>query len=136
MSFISVDIQRSRLRKALDRFGPGRVLKARRAISNANVQGAIMLLSEIQVNIQREGLVDTGAYLSSWTLQMTDPVGDTVTVGTTHPAARRHEYGFSGRDSLGRVYHTAPRPHVRPAMAVVKGKAFKGMQAAIRRELS
>jgi hypothetical protein len=136
MSFISVDIQRSRLRKAMDKFSPRRVLLARRAIGHANVQGAIMLLNQIQAEIQREGLVDTGAYLNSWSLVLTDPVGETVTVGTNHPAARRHEYGFSGRDSLGRVYHTPPRPHVRPAMAVVRGKAFKGMQAAIRRELS
>jgi hypothetical protein len=36
-------------------------------------------------------------------------------VGPTMIYARRIELGFSGPDSLGRVYHQPPRPYVRPA---------------------
>lgn len=39
---------------------------------------------------------------------------------TKHPAARRLEKGFVGRDSMGRIYHQAPRPHWRPAIEKIK----------------
>lgn len=35
------------------------------------------------------------------------------------PQTRRLEYGFSGTDSEGRVFHQPPFPHIRPAMTVV-----------------
>lgn len=39
----------------------------------------------------------------------------TAMVGTDVVYARRIEYGFSGPDSLGRVYHQPPQPYMRPA---------------------
>lgn len=39
-----------------------------------------------------------------------------VDVGTDVPYARRIEYGFSGADKLGRVFHQAPQPYLRPAV--------------------
>lgn len=41
-----------------------------------------------------------------------------VEVGTDVPYARRIEYGFSGADKLGRVYHQEPQPFLRPAVDV------------------
>ena len=38
-----------------------------------------------------------------------------VAVGTDVPYARRLEYGFSGADSLGRVFNQPARPYLRPA---------------------
>lgn len=38
-----------------------------------------------------------------------------VWVTNGSPQARRLEYGFYGVDSLGRVYHQGPFPHMRPA---------------------
>jgi hypothetical protein len=43
-------------------------------------------------------------------------------VGPTMIYARRIELGFSGPDSLGRVYHQAPRPYVRPVFEAVLPK--------------
>lgn len=37
-------------------------------------------------------------------------------VGTDSPYGRRLEFGFVGRDKLGRNYNQAPRPHFRPAV--------------------
>lgn len=37
-------------------------------------------------------------------------------VYTDDPKARRLELGFSGADSRGRVYRTAPRPFMRPGL--------------------
>lgn len=38
-----------------------------------------------------------------------------VFVGTNLVYARREEYGFVGRDSLGRLYNQPPHPYLRPA---------------------
>lgn len=37
-------------------------------------------------------------------------------VGSDSPYARRLEFGFVGRDSLGRFYNQKPRPHMRSTM--------------------
>lgn len=39
-----------------------------------------------------------------------------VTVGTDLPYAARMEYGFVGRDSLGRRYNQPAQPYLRPAL--------------------
>lgn len=38
-------------------------------------------------------------------------------IGTNIPYGRRLEYGFTGRDRLGRVFDMKPRPFLRPAVA-------------------
>jgi hypothetical protein len=45
--------------------------------------------------------------------------GGTVTghVGSNMAYARRLELGFTGRDSLGRIYDQKPRPYMRPGLA-------------------
>lgn len=55
-----------------------------------------------------------------------------ATVGTDLPYARRIEYGFSGADRLGRVYHQAPRPYLRPALAERRDEAVREMRAVFR----
>ncbi|MHB8483864.1 MAG: HK97-gp10 family putative phage morphogenesis protein [Nitrospiria bacterium] len=45
------------------------------------------------------------------------------------PYAKRIEFGFIGKDSLGRMYHQAPRPFIRPAWDLNKvavDKILKG----------
>lgn len=48
-----------------------------------------------------------------------------VAVGTDVEYARRIEYGFSGKDSLGRNYNQSPRPYLRPALDEQKDEAAK-----------
>lgn len=43
-------------------------------------------------------------------------------VGTNVVYARRLEYGFMKKDKLGRSYHQAPRPYLRPALEKNKAK--------------
>lgn len=40
----------------------------------------------------------------------------TAEIGTDAPYAARLEYGFDGKDVLGRTYHQSPRPYLRPAL--------------------
>lgn len=55
-----------------------------------------------------------------------------ILVGTNVPYARRIEYGFSGADSLGRVYHQAAQPYLRPAMTEQQGAVIKEVAQALK----
>ena len=66
--------------------------------------------------------VITGSYVNAFYLWAD---GVKWEVRNPSPQARRLEYGFFGDDSLGRTYHQAPRPHMRPALMEV-GEVFKG----------
>lgn len=50
-----------------------------------------------------------------------------VLVGTHAPYAARVEFGFTGRDSMGRMYHQPPNPWFRPAI--------KKAEATMRRRI-
>ena len=58
----------------------------------------------------------TGDYRRSWNATFRS-VGGALegNAGTNKPQGRRLEFGFDGEDSLGRVYHQPPYPHVWPA---------------------
>ncbi|MFD7639577.1 hypothetical protein ACFV4P_02895 [Kitasatospora sp. NPDC059795] len=59
----------------------------------------------------------TGDYRRSWTTEVrATAAGVEAVVGTNKPQANRLEYGFVGADSLGRVYHQPPLPHVGPSV--------------------
>lgn len=63
----------------------------------------------------------TGDYRRSWAHNVTSENGTTTsTNGTNKPQARRLEFGFSGADSLGRVYDQPPYPHVGPAFDEIR----------------
>ena len=49
--------------------------------------------------------------------------------------ARRVEYGFAGTDSLGRHYHQAPEPYMRPAWDMKQDEARKAITEGIYQEL-
>lgn len=60
--------------------------------------------------------VDTGIYMGSFAWQIFRKGKDIIArVGTNQKRARRLEYGFTGRDKLGRTIDQKPRPHVAPA---------------------
>lgn len=79
--------------------------------------------------------VRTGQYRRSWRISRLNEQDSrrlvSFTVVTNHPAAYRLEYGFVGTDSLGRHYNQAPRPHIRPAIAVTKETWKKTLLAAV-----
>lgn len=49
-------------------------------------------------------------------VETTAPGRAEATVGTDLVYAARVEFGFEGKDSLGRMYHQAPKPYLRPAL--------------------
>jgi hypothetical protein len=58
-----------------------------------------------------------------------DPL--TVQVGTNVPYAARIEYGFVGKDVMGRRFHQPAQPYLRPAITANRDKAV----AEVRRVL-
>ncbi|MFJ4412981.1 HK97 gp10 family phage protein [Streptomyces sp. NPDC088925] len=84
---------------------------------------AMLLETRIKANASgRPGPnAPTGDYRRSWTHEVhTNQADASAVVGTNKPQARRLEYGFVGEDSLGRVFHQRPFPHVGPAVAQVR----------------
>lgn len=59
-----------------------------------------------------------------------------VVVGSDTPYAARIEFGFDGADKRGRVYHQAPRPYLRPAIAenteAVKAATVAALRVMLR----
>lgn len=89
---------------------PALIGKKARKVKQEQAQA---LRRNVQMHIQRQGLVETGGYLRSITV-----LDGSVT--TERPDATRHEYGFVGVDALGRHYDSPPRPHWRPSIEMVK----------------
>jgi hypothetical protein len=58
--------------------------------------------------------------------------GTTVEVGTNVIYSRRIELGFTGADSLGRVYDQAPSPYLRPALDENRPRILEAIANAIR----
>ena len=80
------------------------------------------LRSSISVNWtgsgMAEGEIGDKAKPGDGTKQPTSkPDEFTVVAGTNVKYARRLEYGFIGKDKLGRHYNQAARPYLRPALA-------------------
>lgn len=74
----------------------------------------------------------TGTYRRSI---RTEREGADVLVGSDVPYGPRLEYGFVGRDRLGRNYHQGPRPHWRPAIEASKDAQLKAAAAAAEKLL-
>jgi hypothetical protein len=55
--------------------------------------------------------------------------------GFDPPYARRIEYGFVGQDSLGRNYHQAAQPYMRPAVDTKQDEVRTTIKTAILEEM-
>ena len=77
--------------------------------------------------------VITGAYRNSWQAETRPlPHGAMCTIGTEAPQGRRLEFGFMGMtDSLGRLYHQPPFPHVGPAIDYIGATLLMEMRHAL-----
>jgi hypothetical protein len=83
---------------------------------------------ELRDAIHTETIADTP---DVQTLQVT-PVEDAANkYGFEPPYARRIEFGFVGTDSLGRHYHQAPEPYMRPAFDNQQDAAEEAITSAV-----
>ena len=117
----------------------GRELAARLNALAAGVRGPLLAaaLEAGALHIQNEAKAQapyrTGTLRRSLHTERVSVPGAiaAVAVGTDVPYARRIEYGFSGADSRGRVYHQPPRPYLRPAFDARRAAAVAEVQRVL-----
>lgn len=77
---------------------------------------ALMLAAnQYQNDVKRIAPYRKGALRRSIHVEMQDN-DTTAIIGTNLPYARRLEYGFVGKDKLGRYYNQAAQPYFRPPL--------------------
>lgn len=103
--------------------------KVEQGISNA-LQIAAM---EIANEARRRAPYKTGTLRRSIEVIERGPLD--IAVHSKVPYAARIEYGFAGRDKLGRLYNQPAQPYLRPAIEATKGRAWAIFQEELRREL-
>lgn len=96
------------------------------AIEEPLLAGGWVIASEAK----RLARYKTGTLRRSIRAELVEP--GVVVVGTDVAYGRRLEYGFMGTDSLGREYHQAPTPYLRPAFRTKRAEAIETVQAGIR----
>lgn len=114
------------------------------ALKNALISGALLVANEAKTNapyltgnLRRS--IHVGGEGVSGNTTGTDIGGQKVgkdyaevQVGTNVEYAARQEFGFSGADSLGRVYHQPAQPYLRPALESTRGEVLREIVGALR----
>lgn len=92
--------------------------------------GLLVIQNEITANAPYK----TGNYKRSWHIGEAQVSKHKAynTTGTDVAYAARLEFGFDKADSLGRRYHQAARPHVRPAFKNKRAEALATVEDAVR----
>ena len=113
---------------------------SRTAFSSASIDAIVFstLAAETPARIENGPgpNVATGDYRRSWHVSRVPVEGAAVlerwaSVETNQVQAARLEYGFVGRDSLGRRYRQPAYPHMRPAADEVEPMFFQWADDAV-----
>lgn len=95
-------------------------------------ENAPVLTDRLRDGIHTETVLDTDMQQQ---LMVTPVVAASNKYGFEPPYARRIELGFIGVDSLGRHYHQAPEPYMRPAFDDKKDAAADAHENTFRSTL-
>lgn len=109
------------------------------AIAEVDALNDVLLAAAMPIvnSAQQRAPVQSGTLRRSITVEVFGP-GD-VRIGSSVPYARRIEFGFLGADRLGREYHQAAQPYLRPAFEEhidrVRRAIIAGARAMMREAL-
>jgi Bacteriophage HK97-gp10, putative tail-component len=92
-------------------------------------ENAPVLTGRLRDGIHTETVTDSETVQ---TLMVTPVVAASNKYGFEPPYARRIELGFIGVDSLGRHYHQAPEPYMRPAFDEGLADATTALTGAVK----
>lgn len=109
--------------------------KLRKAGAGAKMATAVDAgLLVIQNEIVANAPYKTGTYKRSWHLGTPETSSTSAynTTGTDVIYGPRLEFGFEASDALGRSYHQAAQPHVRPAFDGKRDEALAEVSAALK----
>lgn len=100
------------------------------ALSSAVHAGALPIQNEIVYRAPRL----TGTYARDWHFEITRAETSYATgeIGNNTPYGPRLEFGFSGKDALGRTINQPAKPHVRPAFDQKRKEAIAEMSNALK----
>jgi hypothetical protein len=105
------------------------------ALEAATRAAALPVLNQVRITEPEGGRTPykSGTYRRGWHMETVEktPERCTVIVGNDQPQGPRLEFGFVGRDVLGRFYNQAARPHIRPALDENRGAVVDEFRAAI-----
>lgn len=105
------------------------------ALEAATRAAALPVLNQVRITEPEGGRTPykSGTYRRGWHLETVEktPERCTVIVGNDQPQGPRLEFGFVGRDVLGRFYNQAARPHIRPALDENRGAAVEEFRGAV-----
>lgn len=105
------------------------------ACEQAMLKGGWMIANEASANVRRNKSVITGNLMGSIHPEIGKVTSDSVDVliGTNLVYAKRVEYGFFGRDRIGRFFTQAPRAYLRPAFDTKKEAALAFIASEIKK---
>ena len=105
------------------------------ALEAATRAAALPVLNQVRITVPEGGRTPykTGTYRRGFHMETVEktPERCTVIVGNDQPQGPRLEFGFVGRDVLGRFYNQAARPHLRPALDENRGAAVEEFRGAV-----
>ena len=105
------------------------------ALEAATRAAALPVLNQVRITVPEGGRTPykTGTYRRGWHMETVEktPERCTVIVGNDQPQGPRLEFGFVGRDVLGRFYNQAARPHIRPALDENRKPALQEFRGAV-----
>jgi hypothetical protein len=106
------------------------------ACEQAMMKGGWIIANEASRNVSRNKSVVTGKLIGSIQPSIGEVTADHVDVliGAKNVVyARRVEYGFFGKDSIGRFYTQAPKAYLRPAFDTKKEEALRFIASEIKK---
>lgn len=117
-------------------FNRGRQSVQSKNLELATKSGADIVLNEVRTTKNKGGRTPyiTGDYRRSFDKETVSRGLShcVVRVGTNAPQGKRLEFGFVGRDVLGRYYNQAAQPHLRPALDENVDEVREEIRAAMR----
>jgi len=121
---------------ALDVEGFTRALKrADTAVSGPILVSAVQLAAMVVQNAAKRNAPYVTGTLRRSIHQEVERLSSTFVqaiIGTDLHYARRVEFGFAGKDALGRVYNQAAKPYLRPAMDDNRAKISREFKKVLR----
>jgi HK97 gp10 family phage protein len=109
------------------------IARAEQAVERAITDAMSIAAMEAANEARRRAPYKTGTLRRSIEVKEMGP--RQVAVGSGQPYAARIEFGFAGRDSLGRLYNQPAKPYLRPAIEETRQRMAQVFAEEVRRAL-
>lgn len=112
---------------------PASIARAEQAVERAITDAMQIAAMEAANEARRRAPYKTGTLRRS--IEVIEQGPRQVAVGSRQPYAARIEFGFAGRDRLGRLYNQPAQPYLRPAIEETRTRMTQVFAEEVRRAL-